>query len=61
MSVDVSCEWLAFFMESDERLADIYRNYGSGAMLTGEVKKELIDILQVRKNNLVCSFEGYSR
>ncbi len=47
ISVDVSCEWLGFFMESDERLAEIYRDYGSGAMLTGEVKKELIEILQV--------------
>jgi hypothetical protein len=34
-------------MESDERLAEITRDYGSGAMLTGEVKKELITILQV--------------
>lgn len=33
-------------MEDDERLAQIYRDYGSGAMLTGEVKKELIGILQ---------------
>lgn len=46
MSVDVSCEWLSFFLESDERLAEIYRDYGSGAMLTGEVKKELITLLQ---------------
>ncbi len=43
---DVSCEWLSFFMESDERLEQIRTEYGSGAMLTGEVKKELIEILQ---------------
>lgn len=47
MSVDVSCEWLSFFMEDDERLAKILADYGSGAMLTGEVKKELIAILTV--------------
>jgi tryptophanyl-tRNA synthetase len=47
VSVDVSCEWLGFFMEDDDRLNQIYKDYGSGAMLTGEVKKELISILQV--------------
>lgn len=46
ISVDVSCEWLQFFLEDDDRLAEIYRDYGSGAMLTGEVKKELITLLQ---------------
>ena len=44
---DVSYAWLMFFLESDERLAEIGRDYGSGAMLTGEVKKELIGVLQV--------------
>ena len=38
-------EWLTFFLESDERLADITKDYASGAMLTGEVKKELIQVL----------------
>lgn len=47
VSVDVSCEWLLFFLESDERLATIVKDYGSGAMLTGEVKKELIGLLTV--------------
>ncbi len=46
VSADVSCEWLSFFLESDERLEQIKRDYGSGAMLTGEVKKELIELLQ---------------
>jgi len=45
LSVDVSYEWLSFFLESDERLAEIGREYSSGAMLTGEVKKELIGVL----------------
>lgn len=48
MSIDVSCEWLTFFLEDDEKLAKIKQDYGSGAMLTGEVKKELIEVLQVR-------------
>ena len=48
VSVDVSCEWLSFFLESDERLEQILKDYGSGAMLTGEVKKELIAVLTVR-------------
>jgi tryptophanyl-tRNA synthetase len=46
VSIDVSCEWLSFFLEDDERLAQIYRDYGSGAMLTGEVKKILIELVQ---------------
>jgi tryptophanyl-tRNA synthetase len=43
----VAYEWLIFFLESDERLAEITRDYASGAMLTGEVKKELITVLTV--------------
>jgi tryptophanyl-tRNA synthetase len=48
LDVDVSYEWLTFFLESDERLAEIARDYASGAMLTGEVKKELVGVLTVR-------------
>jgi len=32
-------------MEDDERLEDIKQKYESGAMLTGEVKNILIEIL----------------
>ena len=46
MDVDVAYEWLTFFLESDDRLAEIAKDYSSGAMLTGEVKKELIGVLQ---------------
>ena len=42
----MSYEWLGFFLEDDDKLAQIGRDYSSGAMLTGEVKKELIGILQ---------------
>ena len=58
LSLDVSYEWLTFFLESDERLAEIGRDYASGAMLTGEVKKELIDVLTVLDELLIiiCVF-----
>ena len=46
LSVDVSYEWLYYFMDDDARLEEIGRDYASGAMLTGEVKKELIGVLQ---------------
>jgi hypothetical protein len=37
VEVDVSCEWLKFFLEDDARLEQILADYASGAMLTGEV------------------------
>lgn len=42
---DVAYAYLGFFLEDDERYAQIGRDYASGAMLTGEVKKELITTL----------------
>lgn len=44
--VDVSYQYLTFFMEDDERLAKIKKDYTSGELLTGYLKKELIEILQ---------------
>ena len=46
LAVDVPYEWLTFFLEDDDRLEQIAKDYSSGALLTGEVKKELIGILQ---------------
>ena len=46
MTVDISYQYLRFFLEDDERLAEIENKYGSGKMLTGEVKKELIKVVQ---------------
>ncbi len=43
--VDVSYQWLTFFMEDDERLEEIYEDYSKGDMLTGELKQILIDEL----------------
>ena len=44
--MDVSWKYLNFFLEDDERLADIGRRYAKGDenMLTGHVKKELITV-----------------
>ena len=59
LDVDVSYEWLTYFCEDDDKIAQIAKDYSSGAMLTGEVKKELINVLQTmvashqeRRNNV---------
>uniref|UniRef100_A0A8C9QD00 Tryptophan--tRNA ligase, cytoplasmic n=1 Tax=Spermophilus dauricus TaxID=99837 RepID=A0A8C9QD00_SPEDA len=44
--VDVSFMYLTFFLEDDDRLEQIRKDYSSGAMLTGELKKTLIDVMQ---------------
>lgn len=45
LDVDVSWKYLNFFLEDDARLAEIGQLYGSGQMLTGEIKAELIQVL----------------
>ncbi|KAK6481551.1 tryptophan--tRNA ligase [Huso huso] len=44
--VDVSFMYLTFFLEDDEKLEQIRQDYTSGALLTGELKKCLIETLQ---------------
>ncbi|EQL02094.1 tryptophanyl-tRNA synthetase [Ophiocordyceps sinensis CO18] len=44
--VDVSYQYLQFFLESDEELAKIKADYNSGKLLTGELKAMCIDHLQ---------------
>lgn len=44
--IDTSFQYLKFFLEDDDRLAEIEREYRSGQMLTGEIKKEIITELQ---------------
>jgi len=44
--IDVSFQYLKFFMDNDERLEEIRRTYSSGELLTGYLKKELIEVLQ---------------
>ncbi|KAF5803683.1 putative tryptophan--tRNA ligase [Helianthus annuus] len=47
LEVDIPFKYLSFFLEYDEELEHIRKEYGSGRMLTGEVKKRLIDVLTV--------------
>lgn len=47
LEVDVAYQYLRFFLEDDKRLAEIGREYAAGRMLTGEVKKVLIDTVTV--------------
>jgi tryptophanyl-tRNA synthetase len=53
--IDVSYQWLTFFEEDDEKLKGIYHDYKTGKMLSGELKKILIDkvngILKVHQAN----------
>lgn len=41
--IDVSYQWLTFFEEDDAKLAEIYSEYKSGKMLSGEIKAILIE------------------
>ncbi|KAI5082257.1 hypothetical protein GOP47_0002000 [Adiantum capillus-veneris] len=45
LEVDVPVKYLTFFLEGDEELAQIKQEYGTGRMLTGEVKGRLIEVL----------------
>ena len=45
LAVDVPWAWLQFFMADDARLREIGEAYGRGAMLSGEVKAELIGVV----------------
>ena len=45
LDVDMSYQYLRFFMEDDDQLADIAEKYRTGKMLTGEIKNILIDVL----------------
>ena len=44
--VDISYQYLTFFLEDDEKLEKIRQDYSSGELLSGFLKKELIDVLQ---------------
>jgi len=49
LDADVSYQWLRFFLEDDEELAKIGKEYGSGMgdfWNTGSVKERLIELLQ---------------
>lgn len=44
--VDISYKYLTFFLEDDEKLEQIRKDYTSGELLTGYLKKDLIMLLQ---------------
>ncbi|KAH8030460.1 hypothetical protein HPB51_006892 [Rhipicephalus microplus] len=44
--VDISYQYLRFFLDDDKKLEQIRKDYTSGELLTGHLKKELIGILQ---------------
>jgi tryptophanyl-tRNA synthetase len=44
-SVDVSFQWLTFFLHDDARLEQIRNDYSKGLMMTSDVKKILIDTI----------------
>lgn len=45
LKVDVSYQWLTFFLEDDEKLKEIGEKYGKGELLTGEVKAILSEVI----------------
>jgi tryptophanyl-tRNA synthetase len=45
LDVDVPFQYLQFFLEDDDKLAEIKEKYGKGEMMTGEIKQILIDCL----------------
>ena len=42
---DISYQYLRFFLENDDELEEIRKNYSSGAMLSGEIKAKLISVI----------------
>jgi len=45
LAVDVAYQYLRIWLEDDEELESIGKDYAEGKMLTGEVKKRLADVL----------------
>eukprot|EP01089_Gocevia_fonbrunei_P010036 TRINITY_DN2253_c0_g3_i3.p1 TRINITY_DN2253_c0_g3~~TRINITY_DN2253_c0_g3_i3.p1 ORF type:complete len:297 (-),score=69.39 TRINITY_DN2253_c0_g3_i3:16-906(-) len=45
VNVDVSFQYLKFFLEDDAQLKQIEEKYTSGQMLTGELKKIAVDVI----------------
>lgn len=44
--VDIPFNYLMFFLEDDAKILETNKNYSSGQMMTGEIKKSLIEVLQ---------------
>ena len=45
LDVDVPYQYLQFFLEDDEKLAEIADKYSKGVMMTSEIKQILVDCL----------------
>ena len=57
VDVDVPYQYMSFFIEDDAELARIADEYASGRMLTGEIKKMCIEVMQ----KVVRDFQQVSR
>jgi len=44
--IDVPYQYLTYFLDDDQELKRIYEEYKSGRMLTGEIKKILINVIK---------------
>lgn len=44
--IDVPYQYLTFFLPDEQRLAEIKQGYSKGEILSGQIKKELIEVLQ---------------
>lgn len=44
--VDIAYQYLRYFLEDDDELEEIRKGYSSGALLTSDLKKRLISLLQ---------------
>ena len=45
LEVDIPYNYLRFFLEDEHKLKEITENYGSGKMLTGEIKAIAVEVL----------------
>ncbi|KAJ3194661.1 hypothetical protein HDU82_002373, partial [Entophlyctis luteolus] len=43
--VDVAFQWLKFFLESDEELAEIERTYRAGTLSTSDLKTRCVEVV----------------
>mmetsp|Transcript_5505 Transcript_5505/g.6971 ORF Transcript_5505/g.6971 Transcript_5505/m.6971 type:complete len:422 (+) Transcript_5505:121-1386(+) len=44
--IDVAYQYLSFFSDDDDKLEKLAKDYRSGDLLSGEMKKECIDVIQ---------------
>lgn len=56
--MDVPYQYLTFFLENEEELEQIRREYGAGRMKSSQVKQRLVEVLNiiVRQHQVRCVF-----